>query len=214
MVNTINMGFNSRHVTTLVTEAQQVITAMTGNASFPAPWPAPVPALAQITTDLNALQGAITATSAGDKTQIAERNAAASTLATDLLRLARYVELSADGDASKLASSGFTLRSPGIRRQVIGELSAPGNLTLSHGALSGQLMVKATRLNGAGSYEVQLATADPTVEANWSDVATYKNCSRIQLNGLTAGKTYSVRMRGIGSAGPGSWAPAVSLMSM
>ena len=210
----INMGFNNQRPADLLSQAQQVVTAMTANASFPEPWPAPVPSLAQITTDMNALQAAVTATGAGDRTRVAERNSAASTLSRDLLRLARYVALEADDDTTKLSGSGFTLRSPFVRSTVFNELPAPANLSLAHGALSGQMNVRASRLSGAASYAVQLCATDPTVEANWSDAGVYKNCSRIQLSALTPGKTYSVRMRGIGNAGPGSWTPAVSLMAM
>jgi hypothetical protein len=214
MTNMINFGFFPRKPRQLISQAQQIVTAMTGNAAFPEPWPAPVPTLAQITTDLNALQTVMTATGAGDRTQVAARDAAAAALSRDLVRLGRYVQLQADDDPVKLSSSGFPMRSPGVRRVVVEELPAPANLSLSHGALSGQIFVRATRLGGAASYEVQLCTADPTVEANWIDAGVFKNCSRIQLNGLVPGKVYSVRMRGIGSAGPGSWTPAVSLMAM
>jgi hypothetical protein len=214
MTNMINMGFNVQRPADFLALAQQVVTSMTGNANFPEPWPAPVASLAQITSDLNALQAAVTATAAGDKTRLVERKTATSTLAKELSRLARYVELQADDDALKLSSSGFALRIVRTRSTVFDELPAPAKLSLAHGALSGQLNVRASPLEGAGSYQVQLCTTDPTVEANWTEAGVYKNCTRIQLNSLTPGKTYSVRMRGIGNAGPGSWTPAVSLMSM
>jgi hypothetical protein len=214
MTNMINMGFNSFIPAKLLVQAQQVIQSMTGNASFPEPWPAPVPTLVQITTDLNALQTVLTATVAGDRTRIAERDSAAAILAKDLLRLARHVELQGDDDPAKLASSGFESRSVSGRRIVVDELPAPANLRVMHGALSGQFIVRASRLSGAGSYEMQQCTADPTVEANWIDAGVYKNCTRIQLNGLTPGKMYSVRLRAIGSVGPGSWTAAVSLIAM
>lgn len=187
---------------------------MTGNANFPEPFMAPAPSLAQLNADLSALQAAVTAVSARDLSRIQQRGAAATTLATDLLRLARYVELVADGDSVKLQSSGFTIRTRAPKRTVFDALPAPSAPTLSHGALSGQIMVRAARLGGAASYEVQLTAADPTAEASWTDAGTYKNCSHILLQGLTPGKTYSVRLRGIGSAGPGSWSDAVSLMAM
>jgi hypothetical protein len=206
------MNFRSLNPSVLLTQAQQVIASMTGNANFPEPYTAPAPSLAQLTTDLNNLQSAVTAVSVRDLSRIQERDAAFATLATDMLRLTRYVELVSDEDLVKLQSSGFMLRARAPRRTVFDTLPAPSQLMLTKGGLSGQIMVKASRLSGAGSYEVQLAAADPTTEASWNPAGTFKNCSRILLQGLTPGKTYSVRLRGIGTGGPGTWSSAASLM--
>src|SRR3569623_771619 len=101
------MNFASLKPSDLLSQAQQVVTAMTGNTSFPEPFMAPAPSLAQLTADINALQAAVTATLARDQSRIQERNVAASALATDMSRLARYVQLVADEDPLKLSSSGF-----------------------------------------------------------------------------------------------------------
>jgi hypothetical protein len=72
--------------------------------------------------------------------------------------------------------------------------------------------VKASPVSKAGAYEVQTTTADPTIESNWTAAGSFMNCGHIELDGLTVGKVYSVRLRAIGSAGPGAWTPASSLM--
>jgi hypothetical protein len=63
----------------------------------------------------------------------------------------------------------------------------------------------------AGSYDLQMTTGDPTVEANWTDGGVFKSCRRIELRGLTPLKTYSVRLRALGASGYGAWSEAASV---
>ena len=58
---------------------------------------------------------------------------------------------------------------------------------------------------GAASYEVAINTGDPSVEASWIYEGTHKNANRILLEGLTPTQRVWVRMRGIGTNGPGAW---------
>ena len=184
---------------------------MTGNAQFPEPWPTSVPTLAQITADLNHFASVYAATSARDQSRIAERDAARQTLSTDLQQLALYVEMACGGDASVIATTGFDVITRKPRDTVNAPLAAPENLRLMQGEVSGLLLARVKSLPKASSYDVQIASADPTVETNWTDAGTYSGCRRIELSGLTPLKTYSVRVRGINSAGPGAWTLPASL---
>jgi len=214
MSTVIVSNFNRLTPANFLAQAERIVTAMTGNAGFPEPWPSTVPTLAQIQADLAAYQATVTATAAGDRTQVARRNAARSTLAQDLTLLAYQVQLTAKGDASLLTSTGFPLKQRAPRTIVTDLPPAPARFRLSHGAVSGMIVVNANRVPGAGSYEVQMATADPTVEANWTSAGTYKNSRRIAVPGLAAGKVYSFRMRALNAAGFGTWTSPESLMSM
>ncbi len=80
------------------------------------------------------------------------------------------------------------------------------------GAFSGSLDIKTSPLEGAASYDVQIAQLDPTVEANWAHTTTSKTASHIQLTGLTPGQSYWLRMRGIGSNGVGLWTDPLNIM--
>jgi len=184
---------------------------MTSNTAFPEPWPATVPTLAQIQTDLAAYQATVTATATGDRTQIAARKAARAKLAADLGSLAFYVQGIAMDNAAMLATTGFPPRQHTARVQNPEPPAAPGNFRLSRGTVSGSIVLRATRVPGAGSYDVQIATADPTVESNWTAAGSFKSCRRIDLPGLTTLKTYSVRMRALGAGGPGAWTPPTSI---
>ena len=185
---------------------------MTGNASFPEPWPSTVPPLAQIQKDLASFRDAVTATAAGDRTQIPARDAASATLVNDLGQLGLYVQAIANGNVDLVATTGFRLRRHGTRSLVIDVPPAPEGVRTSGGMVSGTLLIRSTPVTRAASYDVQITAADPTVEANWTLAGSYKICGRIELAGLTPLKTYSVRLRALGSAGPGAWSVPVSCL--
>jgi hypothetical protein len=133
-------------------------------------------------------------------------------LAQRLKKLAAYLELIADGDTRKLMGTGYDLRSEAVRGSGNQALSAPEGLTVKHGKLSGQMLLRATRLAGAVSYEAAYTEGSPTDEGSWVDAGTFAGCSRIEVEGLTPGKVYWFRLRGINGAGPGAWCDPVSLM--
>lgn len=208
------VSFASLPETDFLARAQTILASLGGNSRFPQPWPAQVPGLAQLGTDLNAYQAAYGAAQSGDKSKLVARQAARETLIADLKKLARYLELVADGDVEMLLSTGYELhrdRAPAAGTSM-DTLPAPDGFKLERGSLSGTLVVKARRIAGAGSYEAQTTLTDPTQEANWTNAGTFMRCSKIELSGFTPGKMVSVRLRGIGSRKPGVWTPAASLM--
>lgn len=193
-------------------QAQRIVTAMTGNPHFPEPWTAPTPSLAQISADLDSFAAVSAAVSSGDRTRMPERDAARATLAADLQQLAVYLQMVTKGDPTLVATSGFDLRPPTLRPAVMLPLPAPSDLRTTRGELSGTIVARVTKVPQAAAYEVQIASADPTVESNWSDAGTFSGCRRMQIEGLTPGKNYAVRVRAINSAGPGAWSVSGSLM--
>lgn len=133
-------------------------------------------------------------------------------LSTDLFVLASYVQSVAPNDQGKLATTGFPMRQARVRTRILVPPTAPANFELQRGPVSGMLVARASPQAGVGSYDVQLTTADPAVESSWMPAGTFKNCSRIELPGLTPGKVYMARIRALGTAGPGDWAIAAGLM--
>ena len=208
----IKWNFNRLSSLPFVAQTEQIVTALTGNANFPEPWPSTVPSLQQIQTDLAAYQAALTATNAGDRTRIVERDTARVKLQTDLTQLAFQLQTVSQGNDSLLATTGYPLRQPIQQSRIVEVPAAPDNFVLSRGVLSGSVLVRAKPVPKAASYDAQVTSADPTVEANWAMAGSFKNSSRIELQGLTPGKVYSVRLRALGAAGPGAWTPAQSLM--
>jgi hypothetical protein len=189
-----------------------ILASLAGNAHFPEPWPPQAPALGDIRKAYNAYRDSYNASLTRDSLKIRQRKADREALTQMLKQLAPYLELVAKGDAMALASSGYDLRQEVVRNRANGTLPAPSDFTVKHGPNSGTLLIHAARLAGAGSYEVQIAQGDPTVEANWRHALSSKNCSHILLEGLTPAQTHWVRMRGIGSQGPGVWTEPVSII--
>jgi hypothetical protein len=209
---TIVTNFKRLSFPNFLAQAQRVVTAMTGNPHFPEPWSAPTPTLAQITADFSSFASVYAAVSSGDRTRLPERNGARDVLTEDLQQLAAYLQMMTKGDPTLIATSGFDLHTASPRPAVILPLPAPADLRISRGDVSGTLIARVTRMSQAAAYDVQLASADPTVETNWNDAGTFSTSRRMQIVGLTPGKTYSVRVRAINSAGPGAWTVPGSLM--
>lgn len=212
VMNNINSSFSKLSSSGFLAQAQRIVTALTANPAFPEPWPASVPSLAQLNTDLAAYEAALGAAAAGDRNRIIDRKAARQVLQTDLALVAPYLQAACKADPTVLGTTGYPLRKHTVRSTVFEPPAAPANFTIARGPVSGTLSVSCSRMSGVGSYEAQIATGDPTVETNWSSAGLFKNSQRMTLQGLTPGKSCSVRLRAIGTAGPGAWTLPASLI--
>ena len=191
-----------------------IIASLTGNPHFPEPWPPQAPTLAQLNDAFNAYRDAYHASLTRDTLKIAQRDIARQELIDLFKRLASYLELVAQGDATILATTGYDLRHDIVRGTNSGLLDAPADFRVVQGKQSGTLDIHAAKLAGAGSYEVHIAQGDPNIEANWKQAALSKTCSHIIVEGLTPGQTYWLRLRGIGSAGAGLWTDPASVIAI
>jgi hypothetical protein len=153
-------------------------------------------------------------TQATDSLDAAQKDAAAkrqaSQLATTLLdqkaaewdkvmgRVGSFIDLKSGGDTAIIQSAGLDVRAP---RSPVGELPAPGNLTVEAGEREGAMNLKWEPVRGAASYEVQQSTDAAT---GWTHVSTCTQ-SRMTVTGLGIGRRYSFRVRAVGAAGPSPW---------
>jgi hypothetical protein len=214
MLTKLIVSFDRLSEAEFLARAGAIVSSPANNPSFPRPWPNPAPSFEEMEQAFNAYQTAYQAALGRDTFKIAQRKDARDVLTGIFKRLANYLELVADGDATMLASTGYELRRETASSATVTTLSAPQGLTLKHGELSGVLILHAIRMPNAASYEAQIADSDPTVEANWKSEGIHVHCSHIELTGLTPGKRYSVRLRGIGIPGPGAWSDTVTLMAI
>ena len=193
-------------------KAGTIVTNLTANPNYPEPWAVQVATLAQLTTSYSAYLDNYHAAINHDMLKIALRNSARLALTEQLKALIPYLEMLAQGDTHILATTGYDLRKDVVRGGSADILAAPVDFRVGHGAKSGSFDIHIAKLLGAGSYEVQITENDPSIEANWRHAMSSLTSSHILLEGLTPGKAYWVRVRGIGTAGAGVWTDPVNLI--
>lgn len=193
-------------------QVETISVALPSNAFFPLPWPAQVLAPPAMGLKVAAYQLAYNKAKDGDRTQIKARVTARILLTGEFQTVAHYLQIVSNGDASMLATTGFPLRQIGVKSISTNPLGAPLDLAVTRTALPGGLHVHARSLLRAYVYNLEIATGDPSVEANWSDAGIYPHCNHITLTGLTAGKTYYVRLRGFNRNGHGVWATSPGIL--
>ena len=125
---------------------------------------------------------------------------------------ATVVKLAAAEDPTLLARLGLTPPKP--KRASVATLPRPENLKLHHGDYSCEIGLKCAPVKNAKSYDIGICEGDPSVEGNWRHAAVAPSATKMLVKGLTPGKVYWFRVRGIGAHGPGPWSQYASLMSM
>lgn len=188
-----------------VTLAQNHMTAMTGNASFPDAGRLPTDAaFAAAMTALKDAEDDVAATKTAWKEAIATRDAAEATMDAALTSRASYCEAAQPNNDAALVSTALPMRTAPV---AVGDLPAPGDLAATAGDSEGEIDLSCDPVSGAGSYEWQCRLhQDGTT---WQP-AKNSTASKITLTGLTPGALYGFRVRAIGSAGPGAWSDEAS----
>ena len=184
----INISFSRYNDADLLNKANHIVSSMTDN-----PWFVnPVPTLAEIEAAVLAYSTALTAAAGLGRNNVANKNKARNTLEQLLGQLGMYVMFIANGDVAILTSSGYTLSKEREPRY----LDNPGNVTLSNGITSGQMVasVKNVALTG---YLFQITETSPAENTQWNST----NCSKSQFvfDNLVPGKQYWVRVAAAGT---------------
>jgi hypothetical protein len=186
-------------------DVETIIASMTGNANFPTP----SPTLAAITTALSAFTVALADAADGGIEKTAVKNAKRAELVSLLRQLSSYVFATANGDMTKLLSSGFPAQK--TTRTPIGPLPTPDVPFLSQGAVSGSLDASTQPISGAYiySWRVALASAPATYIKQVQTTAASNT-----FDGLTPGQVYLVEVNAIGTAGPTDYSGPGELMTI
>ena len=189
----------------LVTDTGSILTGMTGNANYPTP----SPTLALVTTALDDFTTALADAADGGMTLTAIKNDKRAALVVLLRELASYVQVACKGDLTILLSSNFPIQKP--QRNPIGVLPAPANITVSLGALSGELDAAMPPVFGAAIYNWRVTTAaQPGTVLQTAQTTSASNT----FTGLTPGVTYNIEANAVGAAGPSDWSDPVSQMAV
>lgn len=187
-------------VAALIEYAQQIVKAMTSNAAFPAP----VPALAAVTTAIGALAAAQTVARTRVQGAVITRNEKKTALVTLLEQLKSYVQAQADANiengASIIASSGMGVKKP-VQR-------GPRVFSARPGALSGTARLLAAPAGHRASYEWQYSTDGGK---SWVPASVTLQAKAI-ITGLTPGATVQFRYRPVLKTGEGDWSQTVVLI--
>jgi hypothetical protein len=137
-------------VPALITYVQGIVTAMTGNPSFPTP----TPPLAVLSTAIGTLQTCETAALARTKGAVIKRNEARTALVVLVQQLRGYIQAGADADvengASIIASAGVAVRKTPVHPARV--------FTVKPGAVSGSAKIVAASAGHRASYEWEYST--------------------------------------------------------
>jgi chitodextrinase len=183
--------------------ARQVVTKMTGNASFTTP----APALTALTTGADNLEAAYNAALAGritSKQLTSAMRDKEAVLASLITQEGAYVQNTSNGDKTKIESAGFETANPS---SPIGALPAPENVELDANVNPGNMGVRWLKVDGAASYIVQRAQDADVLD--YLSVATPTN-TKVTVNTMSSGTRYWFRIAAVGAAGPGEWTLPVS----
>lgn len=190
----VALSFARKPNTDLIAFVRNVIAMMTDNTTYPTPQPA----LADITTSVNAFEGAVHDALDGGRIAIATRNAARVELLALMRQLAAYVQGNCNADLLALLSSGFeAVRAP----SPVGVLPAPQNPRLVLPGTSGMLTLRFDRVASALNYSIQTAASADGPWEDWDLSST----TRVDIDGLTPGQVLWARACANGTAGASDW---------
>jgi len=193
----IKLNFKGLSDLAIIQQCLNIKTALTGNATFPTTTPTLAAFGTLITTAQNKLTAADTAQQAA-KLATADKDAAIAALLAGAKQLAASVSVTANGDALKIQSAGFSVKATAA---PVGELPAPQNLSATGGDQEGENDLHWNPVNGRTSY---LAEHRTTPNGPWVQFYAGKKSSAT-ATGLVSGTQYDFRVRAVGAAGPGPW---------
>lgn len=169
-------------------KGNDIYDSLNGNELFTnlaPPLPAVKIALDKYTADL-------AAAATYDRNAIGWKNQSRADLDAVLRQLGLSVMTEANGNEAMLITSGFTLSKQREPRYI----ANPGNVTLSNGITSGQ-MVSVIKAVAAGmSYVHEITSQFPVDDTMW--VAHASSASKFVFTNLVPGKQYWVRVAVIG----------------
>lgn len=180
----------------LIGDVQNILNSMAANTAI---YPTPNPPLATITTAFNAFQDALAAAQDGGPSSTTAKKNARAALVALVRNLASYVQVTCDNSLENLQLSGFPAQSN--NRTPIGVLPAPGSLTVTLGARSGELNSAVTPVYGASIYNWEVMVLGQTAVVQKAQTTAASNT----FANLTPGTAYAIVCNCVGSAGPSDW---------
>ncbi|MBB3186807.1 fibronectin type III domain-containing protein [Microbacter margulisiae] len=169
---------------------KQVLDHMTGNPRYPTP----DPTLEVVKTAYDNYVDAMGKVKDGTREDTIYKNDMKDILKGTMRSLGTYVQRASNGDEAAIISSGFDVSKKPV---PAGPLPAPTGLTVEAGNTRGALDVRWNVVKSARSYDVEYTEFPYTGTTVWGHAVVSQ--SRVQLDSLTQGRQYAIRVTAIGS---------------
>lgn len=189
----------------LATLAGRTVEFLTDNAAFPEPKP-DLAAYTALVADYR--QKLEVARNGGSLVEVNAKKNARRELIRAMKQVAFYVNITADGDAHLLASSGFVLVG---QPKAMRKPHAPLLGVLEDGEKSGELNFRFEAIANAWEYEYQIAsTAGTDGQPEWEEMLRTTNSQKNLLSPLVPGTRYYTRVRARNGKGESDWSATFS----
>ena len=188
----------------LLEKAEHIVQRMDQNAAFPNP----TPALATVTTAIEALRIAVVDALDGGRTATAIRRTRHEELRSLVNNLGDYVSNVAAGNELAILSTGFTVRR---KPDPAPEPGMPQDVKVSMSDHVGRADLSWMPEAPAVTYHVQWNGTDMNDEKSWQLVAVSTRSSA-KVTGLPSAQLSHFRVAAIGTRGMGPWSQVVSTL--
>ena len=200
-------GYTAMSDDEVISSGMAVVTGLTGNSNFPTP---PVD-LATLNANIESFHALTVEALDGSRKVIAEKDKQREPVIKMLRLLARYVEVTSDGDMAKFTSSGFMPAS--TTKVPPSPLPLPVIRSVNHGVLSGELVVQVQSIRKAVSYEIRYgAVVNGAAPTSWTSQVVTKVKPPVGIEGLTPGTIYAIQVRALGPLGYTAWTDSTTCM--
>ena len=196
----ISLSFAQYGDSDFQTKAIFILSCMTDNPNFTAP----IPTLEEVQAAVGNYNEALAAAAGLGRINVAEKNKRRRDLEALLTQLGMYVMFIANGDAAILTSSGYTLTKMPEPRYI----SNPGNVTLTNGITSGELVDSVKNVKNAILYFHEITDQLPADNTAWTRTQSSK--SRFVFTSLLPGKQYWVRVAAVGTGEQIAYSPVAT----
>jgi hypothetical protein len=181
------LKLTTKTVSYIVDKVREVVTGMTGNATYATP----NPTLASISTQATTLETAFQDGINGGKIQKATVRAERKKMLAMMSLLTAYVQNASGGDEIKIRSANFDVKKtpskPGI-------LNPPQNVRASYGQHPGEILVRWDAVPKKRFYRVQ-KSSDPFTADSWTDLPNGETGKlKFKVSGLDTGKFHWFRV--------------------
>ncbi|HMH42776.1 MAG TPA: fibronectin type III domain-containing protein [Pyrinomonadaceae bacterium] len=192
----IRLNLSKLTIPQKLAKAQQIITALTGNAGFPTP----SPTLSNITSAMNELKTAadeVQAVTQTRKEKTSIQSQKKDNLDQLLTQSAAYVESVAGDNEQLILSAGMDVRAASVA--TTDPPGQPEGLTPSAGDHDGEIDLSWDTVSGARSYVIE-KSLDPGTPTSWSHGGVSTRSS-FTADGLTSGTRYWFRVAAVNNNG-------------